>query len=79
MKIRGIIAHCLNAQVCIRGFVKISEIAKFSKSNDNYQRNLFDLATYNNYTYSDPMDLKNQLIKNIGAVLRKNFGFIESV
>lgn len=42
MIIRGILDYSLNGQVCIRGFAPIQELAKISKADYSYQRELLD-------------------------------------
>lgn len=38
MNITGILDNCLNGQLCIRGFLKIKDLAKISKPDMSYQR-----------------------------------------
>lgn len=42
MIIRGILDNSLNGQLCIRGFAPIKELARISKADYSYQRNLID-------------------------------------
>ncbi len=42
MIIRGILDRSLSKQICIRGFARIKEIAKISKANPEYQRELLE-------------------------------------
>jgi len=42
MIIRGILDRSLSNQICIRGFARIKELAKISKANPNYQRELLE-------------------------------------
>lgn len=42
MIIRGILDRSLSNQICIRGFARIKELAKISKANPNYQRELIE-------------------------------------
>lgn len=43
MIIRGILDKSLSKQTCIRGFARIKELARISKANPDYQRELIDL------------------------------------
>jgi len=43
MIIRGILDKSLSKQTCIRGFARIKELARVSKANPEYQRELIDL------------------------------------
>ena len=40
MIIRGILDRSLSNQICIRGFARIKELARISKANPEYQREL---------------------------------------
>src|SRR6185436_15645750 len=42
MIIRGILDKSLSKQTCIRGFARIKELARVSKANPDYQRELVD-------------------------------------
>lgn len=42
MIIRGILDRSLSNQICIRGFARIKELARISKANNEYQRELID-------------------------------------
>lgn len=42
MIIRGILDYSLNGQICIRGFAPIKELARISKADYSYQRNLIE-------------------------------------
>ncbi len=42
MIIRGILDRSLSNQICIRGFARIKELARISKANPEYQRELMD-------------------------------------
>jgi len=42
MIIRGILDRSLSNQICIRGFARIKELARISKANKEYQRELID-------------------------------------
>lgn len=42
MIIRGILDRSLSKQICIRGFARIKELAKISKANPEYQRELLE-------------------------------------
>jgi len=42
MILRGILERSLGGFICIRGYAKLSELAKLSKPNDQYQRNLVE-------------------------------------
>ena len=42
MIIRGILDRSLSNQICIRGFARIKELAKISKANPEYQRELLE-------------------------------------
>jgi hypothetical protein len=42
MIIRGILDRSLSNQICIRGFARIQELARISKANPEYQRELVD-------------------------------------
>jgi len=42
MIIRGILNRSLSNQICIRGFARIKELAKVSKANPDYQRELLE-------------------------------------
>lgn len=42
MIIRGILDRSLSNQICIRGFARIQELARISKANPDYQRELID-------------------------------------
>ena len=42
MIIRGILDRSLSNQICIRGFARIKELARISKANPEYQRELLE-------------------------------------
>lgn len=42
MIIRGILDRSLSNQICVRGFARIQELARISKANPDYQRELID-------------------------------------
>ncbi len=42
MILRGILDRSLSNQICIRGFARIKELAKISKANNDYQRELIE-------------------------------------
>ena len=42
MIIRGILDRSLSNQICIRGFARIKELARVSKANPEYQRELLE-------------------------------------
>ncbi len=42
MILRGILERSLGGFICIRGYAKLSELAKLSRPNDQYQRNLVE-------------------------------------
>jgi nucleoside 2-deoxyribosyltransferase len=42
MILRGILERSLGGFICIRGYAKLSELAKLSRPNDQYQRSLVD-------------------------------------
>ena len=40
--LRGILERSLGGFICIRGYAKLSELAKLSRPNDQYQRSLVE-------------------------------------
>src|SRR5687767_7369109 len=42
MIIRGLLDRSLSQQMCVRGFARIKELARISKANPEYQRELID-------------------------------------
>jgi hypothetical protein len=51
MKLRGILDRAIGNAICIRGYADIKDIARCSRANDNYQRQIIpehkdDIATY---------------------------------
>ena len=61
MILRGILDSSLNGQLCIRGFAPIKQLARYSKADYSYQRNL--LAEQQEETY------RHQILHNaIGAL-----------
>ncbi|MGI4751269.1 MAG: hypothetical protein ACRYFB_11595 [Janthinobacterium lividum] len=51
MIIRGILDRSLSNQICIRGFARIKELARISKANKDYQRELIDLQIIQTYNF----------------------------
>ena len=49
MIIQGILDNSLNGQLCIRGFANIKELAKQSKADYSYQRNLIERTDITNF------------------------------
>lgn len=49
MKLKGILGNSLNGQLCLRGFAKIKDLARFSKADYTYQRNPIDRSDISDF------------------------------